>query len=126
MIKTKTWVIIIAVAAIILGALSAFLLTRRTDGNVAQIVQDGVVIREIDLSKVTREYSFTVEWEDGGHNVVTVRPGRICVSEADCPDHVCMEQGWLSDQASPIVCMPHRLMIRLKTTDGAAADAAAR
>ena len=77
-------------------------------------MQDGVVIEEIDLSAVTREYSFVVEWPGGGSNTVHVQPGRICVSEADCPDHICMQQGWLSDQAAPIVCLPHRLIIRVK------------
>ena len=125
MVKTKTWIIGTVIAVVILGALSAFLLTRSSEGKVAQIVQDGAVIREIDLSKVTGEYSFTVEWKDGGSNVITVRPGRICVSEADCPDHICMKQGWLSNQTSPIVCMPHRLLIRLKEA-GETADAAAR
>ena len=52
-----------------------------------------------------------------------VRAGAIRVSEADCPDKICVGMGWLTDGAFPIVCLPHRLMIRLK---GTAADAAAQ
>ena len=113
MLKTRTWVLLFAAAALVLVALSVRLLTGKRDGAVAEIVQDGVVIREIDLLRVTEAYSFTVDWE-GGSNTVLVQPGRICVSEADCPDQVCVRQGWLSDQATPVVCLPHRLMIRLK------------
>ena len=123
MIKTGTWVIATAAALIILALLSLFLLNRRGEGHIVQVVQDGVVVREIDLSRVTGEYSFTLEWKGGGSNVITVRPGKIRVSEADCPDHICMEQGWLTDQAAPIVCMPHKLMIRLKSAGDTAADA---
>ena len=113
MIKTRTWVLIIAAAALIL-LLSIFLLTGKTGSSVVEIVQDGAVLREIDLRYVTREYTITVESPDGGSNIIRVQPGRICVSEADCPDLICVRQGWLKDQSTPIVCLPHRLVIRLK------------
>ena len=119
MIKTKTWVIMIICLCVVLSAASAVMLTRHRDSTVVEIVQDGTVIKEIDLAAVTQAYSFSVYWEDGGSNVITVQPGRICVSGADCPDLVCVKYGWLTDQAAPIVCMPHRLLIRLKTVTGA-------
>ncbi len=118
MIRTRTWVIIILSAAVILAGLSYYLLGLMGQGTVAEIIQDGEVIREIDLSRVAETYSFDVEWKDGGCNTVTVRPGAICVSEADCPDLICVHQGWLTDQAAPIVCMPHRLMIHIKNASG--------
>ena len=49
-----------------------------------------------------------------GTNRIVVEPGRICVSEANCPDGICISQGWLSDQDVPIVCLPHRLIIKIK------------
>jgi len=114
MIRTRTWVIIIAAAAVVFALLSIWMLSAKQSGTIAEVIQDGVILREIDLSLVTREYSFTVEAPDGGFNIIRVQPGRICVSEADCPDLICVHQGWLNNQGSPIVCLPHRLMIRLK------------
>ena len=124
MIKTRTWVICIAAAAVMLAALSLLLLTNRKDGTVVQVIQDGTVIREIDLSRVSQEYSFEVEGPEGGSNTVLVQPGRICISEADCPDRTCVHQGWLTDQPVPIVCLPHRLVIVLK--DPAGSDTVSR
>ena len=113
-LRTRTWIILLAAAALLLGLLSWRLLAARTEGAVAEIVQDGVVLYEIDLSAVTREEILVVEWPEGGSNTVRIQPGRICVSDADCPDRICVSQGWLSHQATPIVCLPHRLVIRLK------------
>lgn len=124
MIRTRTWVILLSAAALLLAAAAWYTLSAKRSGTVVQIVQDGTVIREIDLARVTEEYSFTIEAPGGGRNVVTVRPGAICVSDADCPDRVCVNQGWLTDQGVPIVCLPHRLSISL--TDAAGADAVAR
>ena len=114
MLKTRTWVLLLLAAALALALLSVILLTAKAPGTVVQVVQDGRVLREIDLSRVAQRETFEVLWPDGGRNLVTVEPGRIRVSEADCPDQICVSQGWLSDQAAPIVCMPHRLIIRVK------------
>ncbi|MBQ1524097.1 MAG: hypothetical protein IIZ55_03055 [Firmicutes bacterium] len=66
MIRTRTWVIILAALAAFLALLSFFSLTAKKEGKTVQILQDGVVIEEIDLSAVTSERSFTVEWTGGG------------------------------------------------------------
>lgn len=40
------------------------------------------------------------------HNRVEVQPGRVRMLWADCPDGLCMKQGWSSAPAKPIVCLP--------------------
>ncbi len=125
MLKTRTYIVFIALAAVLL-ALWSYRLAHRPGGDVVQIVQDGTVIREIDLASVTEEYRFTVEWPDGGSNTILVQPGRICVEAADCPDQICVHQGWLGDGALPIVCAPHHLAVVRKGASGAGVDAAAQ
>ena len=115
MLKTRVWIIGIVLLAVALIVLSAVLLSSRGSGTVVQVIQDGTVLREIDLSKVKEPYSFTVEAPDGGSNRIEVEPGRIRVADADCPDKICISQGWLSDQTVPIVCLPHRLIIKLRS-----------
>ena len=56
----------------------------------------------------------TVTDRDGGENVISVEPGRIRISDANCPDHVCVDTGWISDGVIPIVCLPHQLVIRIE------------
>lgn len=107
---------------LLLGAAAvsaAFLLLRGRgeDNPVARITRDGVLLEEIDLTTVDQPYTLTFE-DESGRNVVTVEQGRIRVSEADCPDRVCVNQGWISDGTVPIVCLPHRLMIEIKGGGG--------
>lgn len=60
----------------------------------------------------------------GGYNVIKVENGAVRVSEADCPDGVCVSTGAISGGAVPVVCLPHRLEVRV--INGAdAVDAAA-
>ena len=112
MLKTKTWILIFAVIFLVCGALCLFLLARSPEGQVVQILQDGVCIREIDLSKVTAPYTLEISGH-GGTNTVQVIPGGIRILKADCPDQVCVHRGWLRDSAAPIVCLPHHLTIQM-------------
>ena len=121
--KTRTWILIITAFTLAALAASAWILLSRPGSGVVEIVQDGTVIREIDLKTVTEAYTFDVSSERGT-NTILVEPGRIRMLEADCRDRYCVNQGWLSDGAVPIVCLPHRLAIRQKDTGSA--DAVAR
>ena len=106
--KTKTWIALIAAVAVVCLGMSAFLLLPGDDAGYAQISSGGRVVKTVNLRM---DQQFTVTGENGGSNTVTVRGGRIAVTEADCPDHYCMERGFCSG-GTPIVCLPNRLVIQ--------------
>ena len=110
----KFWLFL--VGAILLASITAsvLVLRGRTGSSTALIYQDGECIRTIALDDVSKPFSFTVEWEDG-YNVIEVERGRIRVAAADCPDQVCVRQGWISNSVVPVACLPHRLVIRLES-----------
>lgn len=76
----------------------------------AKIIQNGEVIREVILQSDT-PYEFTITSPEGGYNTVRVEHGKIGITEADCPDKLCVRQGLISSGAMPVVCLPHRLSI---------------
>ncbi len=115
--KNKTWILLFSILLAVLIALALFL-HFRGGGAVANVYQDGVCIRSIDLSRLTEPVAFTVTDGDGHENVVEAEPGRIRVREANCPDQVCVHTGWLSHGRQPIVCLPAKLVIRLETEAG--------
>ncbi len=126
MIKTRTWIIIIAALAVAAAGAVLFIRFFGAPGTKAEIVKGGEVLYSIDLDKVAEEYEIEIGDGDGDRNVVTVRPGMICVSSADCPDKICVNTGWASkEHPYPIVCMPHGLVIRIVGADGEA-DAEAK
>ena len=53
---------------------------------------------------------FVVETRNG-YNTVSIREGKIGVTEADCPDKTCVNTGFTDNSAFPVICMPHRLEI---------------
>ena len=111
--KTVFWIALIAV--ILAAAVGALLWQQhpKKDAVTAEIYVKGECVRTIDLSEVTEPERFDVEGAIGTNSVL-VEPGRICITDAECPDHVCIHMGWLSaEHPMPIVCLPNQVVIQL-------------
>ena len=106
--KTRTWILIIGlILAASLGASLYFLMPREASTH-AEITSYGNVIKTVDL-RIDQE--FTVSNGGSSWNVVTVKEGKIGVTEATCPDHYCMHRGFCSS-GTQIVCLPNQLVIQ--------------
>lgn len=105
----KYWIAIAAVAAVAVACVAVWFWQRnvKVDNPAAQIMINGEIVKVLPLDE---DCEFTVECENG-YNVVTVKNGTVCVSDADCPDKVCVSTGAISGGAIPIVCLPHRLEV---------------
>ena len=75
-----------------------------------EISVDGTVIETLDLNKDTE---LTVEgWNDGTNHVV-IKDGTVHVTEASCPDKVCVNQGTIRRTGEAIICLPYRMIARI-------------
>ncbi len=48
---------------------------------------------------------------NGGTNVLTVEEGSARLTEADCPDHLCVRQGRIGSEGQVITCLPNKLTV---------------
>ena len=106
--KTKYWVALIGGILAVCIAASLPLLMPGEPAAAAEIYSDGALVKTVSLSQ---DQEFTVNAPNGGVNTVTVRDGKIAVTQADCPDHYCMHRGFVNN-GSPIVCLPNGLVIQ--------------
>lgn len=119
-IKDRKKAALAAVVLLLLATAVLALICQHTHGGVAKtamIYQDNILIREVNLTAVTEPYTFTVESPDGGYNTIRVEPGRIGVSDTDCPDKICRKMGMTDSIAYPITCLPHKLLIVVSAGD---------
>lgn len=110
--KTKLAVLFLIVLCLV-SAAAFYLVSLFPVGTVAVIRLDGQEIERIDLSAVKESYDIPINTKYG-YNLVHVAQGSISVTEANCPDGVCVRQGAISTGGVPIVCMPHRLTISIE------------
>ena len=112
----KKWIILFAVVIAVMAGLW-FFLTRADGHRTVVITSEGKEIRRIDLSAAQDE-TFEVINSAGARNTVCIEAGVIWVKDADCPDGICVSHGPLKEGGTPIVCLPHRLVIRWADAGG--------
>ena len=110
---------LILVAVLLVADLALFfgLRTRqaRDTGTGAQAVVT-VEGREVGRYPLSKNGTFPL---NGGTNILVVENGEAWVSEANCPDKVCMGMGKISRNGEFIACLPNRLLV---VVAGAAED----
>lgn len=104
--KTKTWIILLSVIMAICICLSIWLLQPGADASSVRIISRGKVLHTLSLAEDTQLEIAT----QTGRNVVTIRDGKVAVTEANCPDGYCMARGWCSG-GTQIVCLPNGLVL---------------
>ena len=73
---------------------------------VLRIYQNGELRGEYDLSQPK---TLPVKEEDYGYNLVMIEDGTVRITDADCPDQLCMKQRSISKNGESIICLPHKL-----------------
>lgn len=79
-------------------------------GNIAVLEVDGQVVKEFNLDK--ENVTYVVE-TNRGKNVLAFSEGMVRVVEADCPDQICVHFGWAKRAGQTIVCLPHKVVIKI-------------
>lgn len=98
---------------ILLAALTitaGYLLLFREDGASAQITINGEVYQTLPLNHDT---TITIPSDDGHTNVLTIHNGYADITDADCPDKLCVHQKKISKKGETLVCLPHKIVISI-------------
>ena len=105
------------IAAVILAAAAAvffFQVKNRTSGTVYAIVeQDSKELMRLPLSE-PGEYRIS---DGDSYNVIEITEGGVRMKEADCPDQICVHQGYINEKGGMITCLPNRVVIQTVGTD---------
>ena len=87
------------------------LLTGHSGGGVQVRVAGEVV----DTYSLDRNQTITIEGV-GGTNLLVIENGTAAVTEADCPDALCVNMGRISRAGQSIVCLPHQVVVEVIDT----------
>ncbi|PZF88271.1 hypothetical protein C1903_13135 [Listeria ivanovii] len=92
------------------------------DEVVAIVSQDGKVIRKITLTGHKGNEQFTIKGKGTQYNLMEVDDERIRIKEDNSPDQVGVKMGWKSDPGDTIVCLPHKVLVEIKSANKGSND----
>jgi len=102
--------ILIVMVSLALFSRGPLLLGPSGDGQSADITVDGVVVKTIPADQLSQSGSFELD-AHGYHYTVEYEAGRIRISQADCPDQVCVQTGWVYRLGQVSACVPGHLIL---------------
>lgn len=104
---------VILALLLVAGGLALALRLGREAGGQAVVRVDG---------RVTERHPLTengVYPLNGGSNILVIENGEAWLSDADCPDHLCVKMGKIRYNGQTITCLPNRLTV---TVEGGESD----
>lgn len=107
---------LVAVLLIITAGLLAWIqFGVKKQGETVVIKVDGNVVKQLALKNDTE---FDVSGYQGGANHIVIQDNAVYMSDADCPDKLCVHTGTIHKTGETIVCLPHRVVVEITgTTD---------
>ena len=104
--------LILLAAVLLIAAISALcFFGLREDGDVAVVLING---EECGKYPLGTDLELPIEMADRGFNLLIIKDGAAKVQDADCPDKICVSHREISSVGETIVCLPHKLVIRIE------------
>lgn len=116
--KINKYDILLMVFIIILSCFFIYYNSRNivySNNNEAIIYSEGKIVGEYVLSYGFKD-EFTIRTSNG-YNVIKIENNKIWIEDTDCPDEYCKLQGSISRDGQVIVCLPHKLIIKIVSDD---------
>lgn len=116
---------LILIAILIFMALLSYIIIRyvsESDGGQVEVVIDGKVEESFSLNE---DITYKIFTDSENYNILEIKDGVVRVSEANCPDELCVTQNSIDKAGESIICLPHKLVIRITGTDASEVDAIA-
>ena len=103
----------IALILIILALSTAILIVTRSRKEQGAYVVVMVQNEEIARYSLDGDGIYAI---NGGTNTIEIKDGRVRMLEAQCPNHLCIRQGWIRFEGQSIVCLPNKVTVTVRGT----------
>ena len=72
---------------------------------------NGQTLQELPLDQ---DADLIIEGVNGGTNHLVIRDGAVSITEASCPDKICVHEGAKREKGEAITCLPNKVIITIK------------
>lgn len=106
---SKADIILLVVIITVCLGLIIILQHNSSPGLSVRIMVDGELIDSFNINDDIESTVIT----NTGENIVIIKNGEVYVSEADCPDKICVNHKPIRNIGETIICLPHKLVIEI-------------
>lgn len=77
-------------------------------GNYVTVTVDTEIYRTLPLNQ---DAALDIPGANGGSNRLEIKNGAASITDADCPDKLCVHQKTIQSQGESLICLPHKVIV---------------
>lgn len=108
--KRNDKILIVVILGLIIIWVAVFLIRGEKPGTQVEVQVDGKVFGVYDLND---DQEILITGAQGGTNLLIIKDGYASVTEASCPDKLCVHQKDIRSDGQTIVCLPNRVVVKV-------------
>ncbi len=107
--------LILIIAIIFIAVVAAGFIRVAQKGTPAEDAMVTVTIdgEEYGNYPLSEDFETVIETGDGSYNKLVIKDSYAEITEADCPDQICVNHFHIHCSGETIVCLPHRLVVEI-------------
>lgn len=103
--------VLLVVALLTAGGMRIWQMNNTKDTANVVVTIDGEVYGTYPLSEDRTE---RIELHDGSYNILVISDGYADVTEASCPDQICVKHNHIRYSKESIVCLPNKVVVTVE------------
>lgn len=115
-------IVILVIVALCAGLLYFYYFRTGDNGEYAIVTVDGVEYGKYSLDE---EEVIQIRIDGEVTNTLTISNGKADMTDASCPDHLCVNQKAISKDKETIVCLPNKVVVTIESNEESDIDAVA-
>lgn len=112
----KKWDVIIIVALIIISFIpeGVMFISNINKHNTlyVEVYSEGKLYKKLPLNKDSVDTSITIN-NELGENIIEINNEQVKITDADCHDKICVKAHAISKPGESVICLPHKLVVRI-------------
>lgn len=121
---SKNDIIFIVILVVLVGGVAMFFSLRPQNAGAQVVVTvDGEEYGRYSLNEDTE---VPIELEGVTTNLLIIKDGEADMTEADCPDKLCVHQKAISKNHETIVCLPNKVVVEITGSEESGFDTIAK
>lgn len=106
--KKNDLILLITVILVSAALFAGYRLFFYQSGDSVSVMVDGKVYQKLPLNTDT---ALDIPGAAGGTNHLEIKNGTASITDADCPDKLCVHQKKIKNQGESLVCLPHKVTV---------------
>lgn len=116
-LKDIIFIMCVLVSAVLIWVLFRYM--NGSEGDSVVVIQDG---QETERYLLSEDNIYIISYGEE-YNLLMISDGEAFITDADCPDGLCMKQRAIFRNGESIICLPHKLVIQVEAKEEGKLDA---